>query len=125
MNAVHTHTHKPSLQPSQQTTPVLAWSPVCEELWTRIAQLDTPGFFITAEVQEEGDSVPEEIFTYIAERLNAFQRGVTSRKFVFRSHEWRIYLTFFSTRQVVEERYALKNKVMKTKKTMISLSGPK
>jgi hypothetical protein len=38
--------------------------------------------------------------------------GTRSRRFVFQEGEWRIYLTFFPTDEVVDERYALKNKVV-------------
>jgi hypothetical protein len=66
--------------------------------------MQTPGFFVTAEMQRVGNSLPE--------GLEAIRKGTRSRRFVFQEGEWRIYLTFFPTDEVVDERYALKNKVV-------------
>ncbi|MDE5676278.1 hypothetical protein [Phocaeicola sp.] len=85
-----------------------------EQIWTAIARMHTPGFFITALIGQEGEEFPAALQAYIGERLAAFRRGVKARKFVFRQGDWRIYLTFFPTDRVVEEGYALKNSVMKT-----------
>ena len=83
-----------------------------EELWEYIARMNTPGFFITAEIQRMGSVMPEGLETYISEKLGRIREGIGSRRFVFQKGEWRIYLTFFPTTEVVDERYALKNKVV-------------
>ena len=72
-----------------------------EQIWRRIAEMETPGFFITADIRCEGRSELE---------------GITGRKFTFQEGEWRLYLTFFPTNCVVDERYALKNKFIKQRK---------
>ena len=74
--------------------------------------MHTPGFFITAEMQRAGSSFPEGLEAFVAEKLEAIRNGIRSRRFVFQEGEWRIYLTFFPTDEVVDERYALKNKVV-------------
>ena len=83
-----------------------------EQIWRDIASMQTPGFFITAEMQRVGNAMPEGLETFVLQKLEAIRNGVRSRRFVFREGEWRIYLTFFPTDRVVDERYALKNKVV-------------
>lgn len=83
-----------------------------EQIWRDIAAMHTPGFFITAEMQRVGNSLPEGLEAFVFQKLEAIRNGIGSRRFVFQEGEWRIYLTFFPTDQVVDERYALKNKVV-------------
>ena len=83
-----------------------------EQIWRDIASMQTPGFFITAEMQRVGNAMPEGLETFVLQKLEAIRNGVRSRRFVFQEGEWRIYLTFFPTDEVVDERYALKNKVV-------------
>lgn len=71
-----------------------------------------PGFFVTAEMQRVGKELPEGLEAFIRQKLASIQNGVKSRRFVFQEGEWRMYLTFFPTDEVVDERYALKNKVV-------------
>ena len=70
------------------------------------------GFFVTAEMQRVGKELPEGLEAFIRQKLASIQNGVKSRRFVFQEGEWRMYLTFFPTDEVVDERYALKNKVV-------------
>ena len=83
-----------------------------ERIWKHIAAMHTPGFFITAEMQRAGSSFPEGLEAFVSQKLEAIRMGTRSRRFVFQEGEWRIYLTFFPTDEVVDERYALKNKVV-------------
>ena len=83
-----------------------------EQIWRDIASMQTPGFFITAEMQRVGNALPEGLETFVLQKLEAIRNGVRSRRFAFQEGEWRIYLTFFPTDEVVDERYALKNKVV-------------
>ena len=83
-----------------------------EQIWRKIAGMNTPGFFITAEIQRKGEALPTGIEEFIRKKLRLIQEGIGSRRFVFQEGEWRIYLTFFPTTEVVDERYALKNKVV-------------
>ena len=83
-----------------------------ERIWKHIVAMQTPGFFITAEMQRVGNSLPEGLEAFVSQKLEAIRNGVRSRRFVFQEGEWRIYLTFFPTDEVVDERYALKNKVV-------------
>lgn len=84
-----------------------------EQIWKYIAELPTPGFFITADIMCEGEEFPIDIKEFIYEKLALIEGGVSARKFSFHTGGWRIYLTFFSTDRVVDERYALKNKMIK------------
>ena len=83
-----------------------------ERIWKHIAAMQTPGFFVTAEMQRAGSSFPEGLEAFVSQKLEAIRNGTRSRRFVFQEGEWRIYLTFFPTDEVVDERYALKNKVL-------------
>ncbi len=52
-----------------------------------------------------------------AEKYEVILRGASGRKFIYKEGEWRLIFTFFPTDRVVDERYALKNKVqMKSKR---------
>lgn len=84
-----------------------------EQIWKYIAELPTPGFFITADIMCEGEEFPVNIEDFIYEKLALIEGGVSARKFSFHTGGWRIYLTFFPTDRVVDERYALKNKMIK------------
>lgn len=87
-----------------------------EQIWKYIAELPTPGFFITAEIMSEGEEFPADLKEFINDKLALIkQQGISARKFVFRAGGWRIYLTFFPTDRVVDEHYALKNKMMKVR----------
>ena len=83
-----------------------------ERIWKHISSMQTPGFFVTAEMQRAGNSFPEGLEAFVSQKLEAIRMGTRSRRFVFQEGEWRIYLTFFPTDEVVDERYALKNKVV-------------
>lgn len=83
-----------------------------EQIWKYIAQMPTPGFFITAEMQRTGEVMPEGLESFIHQKMKQIKEGIGARRFVFQEGEWRIYLTFFPTDRVVDERYALKNKVV-------------
>ena len=74
--------------------------------------MDTPSFFITAEIHRKGEVFPAGLEEFVDRKLKLIQEGIGSRRFVFQEREWRIYLTFFPTTEVVDERYALKNKVV-------------
>lgn len=83
-----------------------------EQIWRKIAGMETPGFFITAEIHRKGEVFPAGLEEFVDRKLKLIQEGIGSRRFVFQKGEWRIYLTFFPTTEVVDERYALKNKVV-------------
>ena len=83
-----------------------------ELIWRKIAGMHTPGFFITAEMHRMGKEMPMGLEGFIHRKLKQIQEGLGTRRFVFQEGEWRIYLTFFPTDEVVDERYALKNKVV-------------
>ena len=83
-----------------------------EQVWKYIAQMPTPGFFITAEMQRTGEVMPEALEDFILQKLRLIKDGIGARRFVFQEGGWRIILTFFPTDRVVDERYALKNKVV-------------
>ena len=83
-----------------------------EHIWRYIAEMPTPGFFITAEMQRMGEVMPEGLDAFIRQKLKQIEEGIGARRFIFQEGEWRIILTFFPTDRVVDERFALKNKVL-------------
>ena len=74
--------------------------------------MHTPGFFITAEIVRTDEAMPVELEAFILGKLTQINQGIGARRFAFNEGKWRIYLTFFPTTEVVNERYALKNKVV-------------
>ena len=83
-----------------------------EHIWRYIAEMPTSGFFITAEIQRTGKVMPEGLDAFIHQKLKQIEEGIGARRFVFQEGEWRIYITFFPTTEVVDGRYALMNKVV-------------
>lgn len=83
-----------------------------EQIWQDIARMDITGFYIAAEMDRVGTYMPHTLEDFIGQKLERIRHGITARRFVFSEGEWRIYLTFFPTDRVVDEKYALKNKVM-------------
>ncbi|NDV59538.1 hypothetical protein [Bacteroides sp. 519] len=77
------------------------------------SKIKTPGFFITVECSKETDKMPEAIEDFIFAKLELIKQGTSARKFVYQQDGWRLIFTFFPTNEVVDERYALKNKVYK------------
>ena len=70
---------------------------VTDRIFQNVAELSVPHFFITVD--------------FIWEKYQAILHGANGRKFVYTEGGWRLFFTFFPTDKVVDERYALKNKV--------------
>lgn len=82
-----------------------------DQIFRKVAEVTIPHFFITVEFSAMGESMPEHIETFLHEKHEVILQGAKGRKFVYKEGEWRLIFTFFPTDQVVDERYALKNKV--------------
>ena len=54
-----------------------------EQVWKMIAGMQTPGFFVTAEVQRKGSVMPEGLETFIHSKLALIHKGLATRRFVF------------------------------------------
>ena len=86
-------------------------------IYDHLAELDTSDFFITADILTEGEELPESLDAYIYSKIEAIHnRHIPARKFLFKEADWKVYLTFFPTEEVVDEKYAMKNKMIKTKR---------
>ena len=84
---------------------------VTDQIFRKVAETSIPHFFITVEFSASGTEMPEHIESFIWEKYQAILLGAIGRKFVYTEGEWRLVFTFFPTDKVVDERYALKNKV--------------
>ena len=85
-----------------------------EKIWKYLASQTLSDFFITAEIVVEDLYFPNTLESFIVEKTNHIHlKGIKARKFIFKEGEWRIYLTFFPTNEVVDEKYALKNFLIK------------
>lgn len=84
-----------------------------DQIFKIVSEISIPRFFITVEFSSISMKVPEDIEKFLLEKHEAIQNGVTGRKFIYQKEGWRLVFTFFPTDHVVDERYALKNKVLK------------
>ena len=75
---------------------------IIDRIFQEVAGISIPHFFITV----------ERIEAFLWEKYEIILRGANGRKFVYHKGEWRLIFTFFPTDRVVDERYALKNKVL-------------
>ena len=82
-----------------------------EQILSFVSDLDTPGFFITVEFSKRGKEMPQNLEAFICSKLALIRNGINGRKFTFCEDEWRMVLTYFPTDSVVDEKYALKNKI--------------
>jgi hypothetical protein len=87
-----------------------------DAILNRIGNLSTPGFFVTVEFTKEGKEYPAGLEAFIVDKLERIHQGVKARKFSYQESGWRMALTFFPTDRVVDEKYAMKNKLKYTKK---------
>lgn len=83
-----------------------------DSIFQTVAQVSVPHFFITVEFSAMGSERPQCIEAFLKEKHQAILQGASGRKFVYREGDWRLIFTFFPTDKVVDERYALKNKVL-------------
>lgn len=82
-----------------------------DSVFQTVTEVNIPHFFITVEFSAIGDKRPEGIEAFLQKKHLAILQGAIGRKFVYREGEWRLIFTFFPTDRVVDEKYALKNKV--------------
>ena len=85
---------------------------IIDRIFQEVAGVSIPHFFITVEFSAMGCEMPEHIEAFLWEKYEIILRGANGRKFVYHKGEWRLIFTFFPTDRVVDERYALKNKVL-------------
>lgn len=83
-----------------------------DNIFQTVAHVSVPHFFITVEFSAMGSEMPRFIEAFLKEKHKAILEGATGRKFVYREGDWRLIFTFFPTDKVVDEKYALKNKVL-------------
>lgn len=84
-----------------------------DDILQLISEIHLPGFFVTVDFTRTSEEVPQEIEEFLKEKYKTIQQGVSTRKFAFQSAGWRMVFTFFPTDKVVEEKYAMKNKMIK------------
>ena len=81
------------------------------EILNMVGNLSTPGFFVTVDFTKKAKDFPVGLETFIFEKSERIRQGVKVRKFAYQESGWRIVLTFFPTDQVVDEKYAMKNRM--------------
>ncbi|MEY8707017.1 hypothetical protein AALK94_06665 [Bacteroides faecichinchillae] len=82
-----------------------------DQIFQKIAEISIPRFFITVEFSTVGKDMPKHLDAFLWEKYELILHGANGRKFIYREGDWRMILTFFPTDRVVDEHYALKNKV--------------
>ena len=92
---------------------------VIDQIFHKVAEIAIPHSFITVEFSASGTEMPEHIEAFLQEKYEVILRGASGRKFIYKEGEWRLIFTFFPTDRVVDERYALKNKVQMINKVQM------
>lgn len=87
-----------------------------EELLLYISNIKINGFFVLTEISKRGKSIPRDVDIFLHSKSNSIKNGTNVKKFVFSNEDWRLIFTLLPTNEVVEERYAVKNKVMSVMK---------
>ncbi len=84
-----------------------------DQILNIVNHISTPGFFLTIEFAKSAETLPLGIESFVREKLQLIRSGAKGRKFAFRQEGWSLFFTFFPTDRVVDEKYALKNRVLK------------
>ena len=92
---------------------------VIDQIFYKVAEIAIPHFCITVEFSASGTEMPEHIEAFLQEKYEAILRGASGRKFIYKEGEWRLIFTFFPTDRVIDERYALKNKIQMINKVQM------
>ena len=72
-----------------------------------ISEIHIPGFFITVDFLQIGEAIPQGISGFLKEKYDKISHGASGRKFIYEA------FTFYPTDRVVDEKYAMKNKMIK------------
>lgn len=86
-----------------------------DDILQLIDEIPLRGFFVTADFTKISEETPQGIEEFLKEKYTAIQQGVAARKFAYQNAGWRIVFTFYPTDRVVDEKYAMKNKMIKNK----------
>lgn len=87
-----------------------------EELLLYISGIKLNGFFALTEISKRGEGEPVGVEEFLQTKVEDIICGAKTKKFVYSNGGWRLVFTLFPTTKVVEERYAVKNKVMSVMK---------
>lgn len=90
---------------------------ITDRILRKVSEMSIPNFFITVEFSAIGSRMPEHLETFLWKKYEFILLGANGRKFVYKEDDWRLIFTFFPTDRVVDERYALKNKVLMKNQT--------
>ena len=71
----------------------------------------TSPYFVLVHCSSLGNEMPADLPSFLHTNLLRLQQGKKGRRFVYCKENWRILFTYYSKSKVVEEAYALKNKV--------------
>lgn len=82
-----------------------------EYIFREINRVSIPNFFITVEISGNASVRPSGIEAFLYAKYEAIRKGISGRKFIYSEDGLRLIFTFFPTDRVVDERYALKNKM--------------
>lgn len=87
-----------------------------DEILQIISEIHIPKFFITVDFMKTMDTTPTGIEEFLKKKHQSIIQGVNGRKFVYQNNGWRMAFTFYPTDSVVDEKYAMKNKMVKQTK---------
>ena len=78
-----------------------------------ISEIHIPGFFITTDFLQTGEFLPQGIDFFLKEKHAKKIHSAKKKKIIYQQSGWRIAFTFYPTDRVVDEKYAMKNKMIK------------
>lgn len=84
-----------------------------DDILQLVSQIHLPGFFVTADFMKTSEETPQGIEEFLKEKYHGIRQGIPARKFAYQNAGWRIIFTFYPTDRVVDEKYAMKNKMIK------------
>lgn len=84
-----------------------------EQLLLYISGIHVKDYFIVTDMVKEGETIPDDIEHFLNEKRQLIESGISGRKFKYQNNGWILFFTFYPTTQGVDEKYALKNKVIK------------
>ena len=78
-----------------------------------ISEIHIPRFFYYRRLPANRRGYSSRNKRLLKEKYDKISHGASGRKFIYQESGWRMAFTFYPTDRVVDEKYAMKNKMIK------------